>query len=500
MWSLLSFVGTKTLTFLSMLVLARLLAPAQFGVLAAILAFITLLEVVSDLGMKATVIYESERGVTRRVQTAFTLNIAFTVVLTLIAVALAPFVARFFDVEADTLLFVIAAADLLLKGLGNIHDSLLLRDMEFRRRIVSQLVANVVRGGGTIVLALAGLGASALVLGFIAGTAAWTASLWLLKPFRPTFEIDRTAVRGVAAYGGWASILDILAGVGQRIDVAVIGGILGSRALGFYTIAQRIPELVVGNLTWSLSTVAFPALSQRRLRGARVSRETTLTMVRYSALFGLTTGVALAVLAPTLIVVLFSAKWAEAGPIMQPLAIMYGLICIVFPLGDTFKALGKQRVMAAVNAVALPVSIGAMVLAAPAGVVAVAWTRVAVTVGLGLFWILLMARTLDIRLSTIAGCLRPGVVTAIAVAVAGLGMRAAVPGTSIGPLVVSALACVAGGALALRVFARDEYLEARQLVTRRIPWRGRPLPARVVAQATANTDPGVAPGASRDRY
>jgi O-antigen/teichoic acid export membrane protein len=481
-WSLLSFVGTKALTLLATLVLARLLAPSEFGVLASVLVFITLLEVIGDLGMKATVIYEREEGVTGRVQTAFTLNLIFTISLTVIAVALAPTIARFFGAESEVVLFRVAALDLLLTGLGNIHDALLLRDMEFRRRIIPQVVGNLVRGVCTIVLALAGLAASALVIGFIVGTAAWTATLWIVKPFRPTLAIERSAVRGIATYGGWASALELLAALASRADVAVIGSALGARALGLYTIAQRLPELIVGNVTWSLSIVAFPALAQRRARGDRGLTDTTLNLIRYSALFGLTMGAALAVLGQALVVVLFSQKWAEAGAVMQPLAIMYAVLCIVFPLGDTFKALGRQPIMVAVNAVAIPLAVGAMVLAAPAGIVAVAWTRLAVAVALAAVWFVLISRALDLRLMTVAGMLRSGCSAAAGVALAGGGVRVAFPEPSIGPLVLAALASGIGGAISLRIFAHGEYAEIRDLLRQRLPstslvparWRSSP--------------------------
>jgi lipopolysaccharide exporter len=472
-WSLISFVGTKAMTFLAMLVLARLLVPSEFGVLAAVLAFITLLELVSDLGMKATVIYESETGITERVQTAFTLNLVFTLVLTVVAVALAPLIADFFGVGSETWLFRIAALDLLLMGLGNIHDGLLLRDMEFKRRIIPQLSANVVRGLASIALAVAGLGAEALVYGFIAGTAVWTVTLWIVKPFRPTLGIERGAVRSIATYGGWASVLQMLAALGQRTDVAVIGAMLGPRALGLYTVAQRVPELIVGNVTWNLSIVAFPALSQRRDRRDGSFTDTTLNLIRYSSLFGMTIGALLAVVATPLVVVLFSEKWAEGGEIMQALAIMYGLVCIVFPLGDTFKALGRQPIMAAVNAIALPVGIVAMVLAAPAGVVAVAWSRVGVTVALGVVWIGLITRALDIPLGSVGRMLRGGVAGAAGVAIGGVAVRLAFPAASVGPLVAATAAACLTGALALKLFAPYEYGELRDIVVGRLPRRRR---------------------------
>jgi lipopolysaccharide exporter len=499
-WSLLSFAGTKALTFVATLVLARLLAPSEFGVLAAVLAFITLLEVISSLGMKSTVIYQAERGITARVQTAFTLNLIFTILLTAIAVALAPLIAQFFDAESETILFRIAALDLLLTGLGNIHDALLLRDMEFQRRIIPQLSGNLVRGISTILLALAGLGASALVIGFIIGTAVWTLTLWIVKPFVPTFTIDRSAIRGVASYGAWASALQILSAVSSRGDVAVIGSVLGARALGLYTIAQRLPELVVGNVTWNLSVVAFPALAQRRDRGHRSLTDTTLNLIRYSALFGLTMGAALAVLAPSLVVVLFSEKWAEAAAVMEPLAIMYGLLAIVFPLGDTFKALARQPIMVAVNAVAFPIGVVAMVLAAPAGIVAVSWTRLGTAVALATVWFVLISRLLDLRLTTVAGMLGPGCSAAAGVALGGVAVRAALPEPAIGPLVLATLASVIGGAIALRLFATREYAELRGLLSHRllstslIParWRSSPPVAPVEVEQAVEVVTGDA--------
>jgi len=500
---LLSFVGTKALTFAATLVLARLLAPSDFGVLAAVLAFITLLELVSDLGMKATVIYESERGITSRVHTAFTLNLGFTIVLTAIAVALAPLVAAFFDAEGHSALFAVAALDLLLRGMGNIHDALLLREMEFKRRIIPQLTSNIARGGTMIGLAVAGLGPAALVIGFVVGSAVWTLTLWIIRPYRPKLLIDRTAVRGIATYGGWASGLALIAAIGQRADVAVIGNVLGARALGLYTIAQRVPELVVGNLTWNLSIVAFPALSQRRERGGGRLTDTTLNLIRYSSLFALPAGALLALLAPALVVVLFGERWAEAGAIMEALAIMFGVACVVLPLGDTFKALGKQPIMVAVNAASVPALIGAMLLAAPAGVVAVAWARTGIGVAQAVVWFVLISRVLGLPLAEVAARSRPGLVGAAGVALAGGVVRLVLPGADLGSLLGGATAGGLGGLLALRVGARREFNELRGLLHRHVlssalvpaRWRWSPPVGPVeIEQAVEVSSAGGEPG------
>jgi len=462
-WSLLTFVGTKALTFIATLVLARLLVPSEFGVLAAVLAFVTLLEQVSDLGMKATVIYDSEKGVTERVQTAFTMNLIFTAVLTAVAVALASLIARFFGAESHTILFRIAALDLLLTGLGNIHDAMLLRDMQLRLRMVPQLTGNLFRGVSTILMAVAGFGATALVIGYVVGTGVWAVTLWIVKPFMPTFRIAHHAFRGVVTYGGWATVLALLAVFFQRVDTAVVGSTLGTRALGLFTVAQRIPELIVGNVTWSLSIVAFPALAQRRDRDDRSLTDTTLSLIRYTALFGIPISAWMAVLANPLIVVLFSAKWAAAGAVMAPMAIMFGLVCIVFPLGDTFKALVKQPLMAAVYAVSLPILIVVMIVTAPAGIAAVAWALLGVQAAQSVVWIVLTTRVLGLRLVSVAAMLRPAIAAGAGVAVGALAVRAILPSDSIGPLIAGTAAGGLLGAAALWIFARPQWTELREL-------------------------------------
>ena len=179
-WTTASFLAGRTSTLVATLVLARLLAPADFGVVAAIVVFLAFVELVSDLGMKATVVFEQETGVSERVQTAFTLNLVLAVGLTALAVALAPAVAAFFGVPDEAGLFRLASVNVLIAGLGNIQDSLLLRELEFRRRIVPELVRSVLRGGVAIILALLGFGAESLVYGMLAGNAAWTMLLSLI--------------------------------------------------------------------------------------------------------------------------------------------------------------------------------------------------------------------------------------------------------------------------------------------------------------------------------
>ncbi len=460
-WSTTTFVAGKALTFVTTIVLARLLVPSQFGVVAAILIYLQFLELISDVGLAATVQYEQEQGVTKRVQTAFTLNLGLSVVLCGIGVAAAPLIADFFRVPAETDLFRLAALNLLLRGSANIHDALLLRELAFSRRIVSQLCGQVARALVSILLAVAGLGAAALVIGMLVDTVVWSVVLWIITGFRPTGGIERAAVRPMLVYGGAASVLEVISVVGSRADVVTIGRVLGESALGLYTIAYRIPELLITNVAWNVSIVAFPALARKRMADQQGMGPAAMRIARYQVLYAAPLATWLAVLATPLIVVTFGAKWTEAGGVMSAIAVMGGISSVAYPLGDVFKALGRQRVLIAMNLAQLPLLIAAIVLVSDRGIVAVSWVRAAEMALFSATTVWFATRLLDVRFRAVVAACAPGAAAALGVALGAGAVRLAWPANTIGPVLAGTVAGIAGGLLALRLLAPGALAEAR---------------------------------------
>lgn len=473
-WSTTTFLAGKTLTFITTIILARLLVPSEFGVVAAILIYLQVLELISDIGLAATVQYEQEKGITPRVQTAFTLNLGLSVVLCAIGVAAAPLIAGFFHVSGDTDLFRLAALNLLLRGTANIHDALLLRDLAFNRRIVSQLSGQVARAVVSIALAFAGLGAASLVFGMLAGTVVWAVVVWAITGFRPNMTIERSAVRPMVTYGGGASALEVIAVISTRADVVTIGRVLGDTALGLYTIAYRIPELIIESIAWNVSIVAFPALARKRMSDEQGMSAAALKIARYQVLYAAPLAAGLAVLATPLIVILFGPKWTEAGGVMSAIAVMVGVSAVAYPLGDVFKALGLQRVLVALSLIQLPLLIGAIVLASDAGIVAVAWVRAA---EMALYTGMIVAaasRVAQIRPTQVLVAMGPGAAAAAGVALGAGAVRLAWPEIAVAPLIAGVVAGALGGVLSLRLLAPSSFGEAREQLVELV----RPLIAR----------------------
>ena len=138
---------------------------------------------------------------------------------------------------------------------------------------------------------------------------------------------------------------------------------------------------------------------------------------------------------------------------MSAIAILAGIATVIYPLGDVFKVLAKQRILVALNCVQLPLLIAAVILTAPSGILAVAWAR---TAGMALFAALFLGqvkRVLGVGLGDLLVAVRPGALTALGVGVGAGAVRLAWPALSVGPLVAATAAGAVAGALVLRLAA-----------------------------------------------
>lgn len=460
-WSIFTFAVTKGLALVSLLVLTRLLAPSQFGVVAAVTAVLSLIELTTDLGMGQAIIYEQEEGIGERVEVAFTINIALTVALTLAALLAAPLIASFFHASDHVGLFRLAALDIFFTGLGGVHDGLLLRDLRWSSRIVTQVVGAIVRAGVGVLLAVLGFGAASLVWGMLAGTAAWTASLWWYTGFTPTLRFNRAIAASIIPYGVGASLLQGLAQITTQADVAVVGRVLGQRALGLYAVAFRLPSLLLENIANQVSLVAFPALSRKRVMDSAGVSAATGRLVRYQSLYALPLAVGLAAQARPIVEVVFSAKWRDASGVFAAVSVMSGISASGFALGDAFKALGRQRVMVGLTLIQLPVLVATIVLLAPFGITAVAWGRAANVV----FWVALMtvaaARVLRIPVTVTLAAMWPGAAASGGVGLAAGAVRLWSGLPAVPEMILAGALGTLGGLAALALLAPGMFRELR---------------------------------------
>ena len=417
-WALASTVGAKLLWLGGLAILARVLAPEDFGLLAFGLVYVAYLESIGDLGTGAALVYWPGRdagGLERTAQATFVVNLATGALFFALTQLVAPSVAAFFhEPEGEPILRALAWA-FPLKALGNTHDALCQRELRFRARAVPELLLALAKTAAAVALALGGLGVWSLVWGQLLGLAAWVVGLWWVVPWRPAAGWPGERLRGVLRYGRGIVAVNVLAAVVHHADLVVVGRMLGTAALGFYQLAYKLPEMTVTVAIWVVGKVLFPTLSRLHAAGGDVGAG-LLGALRYVPALTLPAAVGLAFVAEPAILTLYGGRWRPAIPLLQALALYLGVRSIGSPAGDLLKATGRSGLLAGLAAVKAAVLLPALVLAGRASVDAVAWTLAAVGVATTALNLAVAARLAPVRWAAIGRALAPAVLATVAMA------------------------------------------------------------------------------------
>ena len=376
-WAFLATAGTRLVTLVSLAVLARLLAPRDFGLLAFALVYITYAETIGDLGTTVALIYWPERR-DDAAQVTFVMNAVMGVFWFTLTLVLAPAIAAFFrNPEAADIVRVLAVS-FVIKFLGNTHDALAQKDLRFRARAIPELALAIVKAALSIALAALGFGAWSLVWGHVAGQTVWTIAAWAIVPWRPRPALPRDLFAPMLRYGRGIVGVNVIAAVVHHADKAVVGRLLGTAALGVYQIADRLPDATVTVIIWVVSKVLFPAFARLQhsideLRGAYLRALTYVSIVTVPVAAGL------CVAAEPIVRVVFGPKWMAAVPVLRWLAIYTGVRSLGTHAGDVLKATGRSGLLAAFGVVKAALIVPSLIVAARWGLEAVAMALALVT-------------------------------------------------------------------------------------------------------------------------
>src|SRR6185437_12740047 len=236
-----------------------------------------------------------------------------------LAWSLAPRLSAFFHDPALTPMLRALLASLVLSAAGNTHDTLLRRRLAFRAKLVPDV-------------------------GQAAGSAVAAGLLWRIEPWRPAWRFERAVGLRLAAYAKHIYLLDSSSVLLSNFDPLTIGRMLNAVALGFYTLAFRIPEVLVLSLLNVITRVVFPAFSRLQSDRAQL-RETLLATARYTALLIMPLAAGMALLAPQIVYGIYGWRWGPAIGVLRVLALYAGIRCISHHFGDGYKAIGRPDVL-----------------------------------------------------------------------------------------------------------------------------------------------------------
>jgi len=349
----------------SLMALARLLNPKDFGLVGMVTAVIGVLSLFRDFGLSTATIqrdFISEE----QSSTLFWVNIAIGTLLTLISIAAAPFVAAFYHEPSLVKVTVVLALGFLLNAAGVQHSALLQRQMRFTAMSVIDILSLVSSIAVAIEMALHGyrywaLVGMAIVAPLVSAICFWLATAWV--PRMPSKQVE---LRSMIHFGGTITLNGLVVYVAYNFEKVLLGRFWGAEAVGIYGRAYQLISIPTDNLNSAVGGVAFAALSRLQNDLVRL-KGYFLKCYAFVLALAVPATIACALLANELIFVFLGAKWKDAVPIFRLLAPTMVSLALMNPFSWLLFALGMVERSLKIALVIAPLVITAYLLGLPYG-------------------------------------------------------------------------------------------------------------------------------------
>ena len=368
-------------------VMARLLKPADYGLIGMVAFFTNFVAMFKDLGLSVATIQKSEIS-RAQVSTLFWLNVGFSLAITALTIALSPFVAWFYGDPRLIAITAVTATGFLLGGLTVQHEALLRRQMRFFSLVSILLISTVVGYIVGIFMAWRGFSYWALVFSQLALLLENTIGVWLACRWRPGLPKRNSGVQSMIAFGRNFTGFSIINYFSRNLDNLLLGKVWGANQLGLYNRAYQLMTLPIEQVNEPITSVAIPALSRIK-EETETYRKAYLRMLEKIAMCTMPAIAFMMATSDWIVQVVLGPQWSATSRIF----LLLGITGLFQPIANTtgwlFLTQGRSRHMLQWGFISGPLTIASIVVGLPWGAVGVAasyaFTRVLLTDPL-LFW------------------------------------------------------------------------------------------------------------------
>lgn len=377
-WSLIQHWGARGISFFIFFILARLLSPGDFGLVALSAIIFAFTEIFVDQGFSDAVVQSHDES-DQYLSTAFWVNIITAIALMIIVFLGADYIAALFKAQKLAIITRVLTVTFLLTALSSVQMALLRRKMDYRYLAIRTTLANLVSGVVSIAMAFSGMGVWSLVAQQIVFGIVSVIVVWKVGKFRPSFQFDSKSFGQLMRTGlkmCGTKTVDLLHT--KAIDT-LVGIYLGPIILGMYSIGTRLGLTLMQLLGTSVADVSLAHFSDlRRLEGdlagayMRILKRLSITSVPLFAFLALEAG--------PLVHLLFGHKWDQAAPVFSAFCTGCIVQVLIFFSASVVNALGRPGLQLAVSIVKLVLYVAGFYLAFSHGIAAVAWAMTGVTV------------------------------------------------------------------------------------------------------------------------
>ena len=360
MWSSSQRFGTMIISFISNLILVRILTPSDFGTVGMLLFFISISNVFIDSGFGAALI-QKKNTTDKDYSSIFILNIIVSVILYIILSICAPLISRFYNTPTLTSLLRVEGLVLIGNALCMVQTNILKKKMDFKRLAYANLIGNFVGAILSIIAAIGGLGVWSLVVRVLCVAYISALLLWKVGDWRPSYYFNFKIVKDLFNFGGFMLLSTILNTVASNLQTLIIGKLFHQRILGIYTQSMNLRNVVADSLQSVIAQVLFPDYSSLKSdKDIELKLNKAFYIISYYTVFLL---VFLYIVAFPLIDFLYSTKWIAAAPYFKILCIGGVFYAIQDINYYVIAAKGRSRLLSNINLVKMPIYIITLIMA-----------------------------------------------------------------------------------------------------------------------------------------
>ncbi|APC41942.1 lipopolysaccharide biosynthesis protein [Clostridium estertheticum] len=342
LWKLMERGGTQGIQFILQIVLARLLVPNDYGIIALIAIFITIANVFVQSGFNTALIQKKDANEVD-FSSVFYLSLFVASLLYVLLFFAAPYIAAFYYVPQLVQVIRVLSITLFFGAFNSIQNAVIAKKMQFKKLFFSSLGAILVSGTIGVTLAYKGYGVWALVAQQLTNQFMITVILWFTVKWRPKLMFSFERVKGLFSFGWKLLVSSLIDTLYMNLCSLIIGKMYNPTMLGFFNRGDQFPQIVVTNIDGSIQSVMLPALALEQDNSKRVKDMVRRSIITSSfILFPMMVG--LAVIAEPLVKMLLTAKWLPCVPFLQIACASYALYPIHTANLQAINALGRSDI------------------------------------------------------------------------------------------------------------------------------------------------------------
>ena len=340
LWRFAERCGAQLVAFIVSIVLARLLTPDDYGTIALVTVFTTIMQVFVDSGLGTALIQKKDAD-DLDFSSVFYFNFAVCIVLYLIMFFSAPLIASFYSLPELTPVVRVISLTIVISGVKGVQQSYVSRNMLFKRFFYATLGGTIFSAFLGIAMAYLGFGVWAIVAQQLSNTAIDTLILWITVKWRPKWIFSWERLKGLLGFGWKMLCSALLDTIYNNIRSLLIGKVYSSADLAYYNEGKKFPNLIVTNINSSINSVLLPAMSREQDDKDRV-KNMTRRSIMVSCYIMAPLMIGLACCASNIVVVVLTEKWLPCVFYLQIFCITYMFYPIHTANLNAIKAMGRS--------------------------------------------------------------------------------------------------------------------------------------------------------------